>query len=140
MRKRGQPDTDLREVQFKKSNYGPINNNIALRYQSGLFLPETGISNLDKIARNSTVDDAFLSGLRTIIGQGRDAIASHNSADFGPTLIAELPSIKEQGIRKRDLVQSMERLLAANKIHIGKTDGPPSKAKKRINYGAKEAA
>ena len=133
-----QPDTDLRVLEFKKSNYGPLSDSVTLRYQNGLFLPEAGISNLDKLARNATVDEAFLTGLQTIIRQGRDAIASHNSPDFGPTLIAELPAIKEQGIRKSDLRQAMERLLAANKIHIGKTDGAPSKAKKRINLGAME--
>jgi RecA-family ATPase len=135
-----QPDTDLRELQFKKSNYGPIANNIVLRYQNGLFLPEAGISNLDKLARDATVDETFLTGLQTIIGQGRDAIASHNSPDFGPTRIAELPAVKERGIRKRDLMQSMERLLAANIIHIGMTDGPPSRAKKRINMGTKDSS
>jgi hypothetical protein len=32
----------------------------------------------------------------------------------------------------------MNRLLSANKIHIGKTDGPPSKAKKCLLSGPRE--
>ena len=32
----------------------------------------------------------------------------------------------------------MNRLLAANKIHIGKTSGPPSKAKKCLLSGAQQ--
>src|SRR5262249_41564943 len=39
-----QPGTDLRELQFKKSNYGPVSSSIVLRYQNGLFLPEGGMS------------------------------------------------------------------------------------------------
>jgi hypothetical protein len=106
-----------------------------LRYQSGLFLPERGISNLDKLSREAAADEAFLAGLRTITQQGRDAIAGRNSSEYGPTLIAGLPEIKSQGIRKPDMQRAMERLLAANKIHIGLTDGAPSKAKKRFNLG-----
>jgi len=52
-----QPDTDLRELQFKKSNYGPISNNIVLRYQNGLFLPEGGLSSLDKLAREQKAEE-----------------------------------------------------------------------------------
>ena len=37
-----QPDSDLRELEFKKNQYGPIGETIVLRYQRGLFLPEGG--------------------------------------------------------------------------------------------------
>src|SRR5262245_61571741 len=83
-----QPDGDLRELQFKKNQYGPTCETIVLRYQHGLFLPEAGISNLDKLAREARVDEIFLSGLKQIIEQGREAIAGDTSSDFGPSLIA----------------------------------------------------
>ena len=36
----GEPvDHDLREVVFKKNNYGPISESIILRWTDGLFLP-----------------------------------------------------------------------------------------------------
>ena len=35
-----QPDNDLRELEFKKNQYGPSGETIVLRYQRGLFLPE----------------------------------------------------------------------------------------------------
>ena len=37
-----QADTDLRELVFKKNNYGPISEDVLLRYQNGLFLPVGG--------------------------------------------------------------------------------------------------
>jgi RecA-family ATPase len=135
-----QPDGDLRQLEFKKNQYGPIGETIVLRYQHGLFLPERGISNLEKVAREAAVDQAFIAGLETIIRQGRDAMAGRTSPEFGPTLIASLSAIKGQGIRKRELEEAMERLLTANKIYIGKTDGPPSRAKNRINLGPKAEA
>ena len=123
-----QPDGDVRELQFKKNQYGPTGETIIVRYQNGLFLPERGVSSLNKLARETVIDEAFLNGLQTLTQQGRDAMAGYTSLDFGPSLIANLPEVKSQGIRKADLRQSMERLLSANKIHIGKTDDAPSKA------------
>jgi RecA-family ATPase len=125
-----QPDGDLRELEFKKNQYGPRGESIVLRYERGLFLPEAGVSSLDKLARAARVDEIFLRGLSQIIQQGRDAIVADNSPGFGPALIAQQPDAMKERIRKKELTDAMNRLLAANKIHIGKTDGPPSKAKK----------
>ena len=51
-----QPDGDLRELEFKKNQYGPTGETIVLRYQRGLFLPEGGITSLDKVAREQNCD------------------------------------------------------------------------------------
>jgi RecA-family ATPase len=48
-----QPDGDLRQLEFKKNQYGPRGETIVVRYQNGLFLPERGMSNLDKVAREA---------------------------------------------------------------------------------------
>ena len=127
----------MRELAFKKNQYGPTGKTIVLRYQHGLFLPEQGTTNLDKLAREAKVDDVFLYGLGQIIQQGRNAIAGENSPEFGPTLIAALAPAKTERIGKKELVAAMTRLLDAGKIHIGKTSGPPSKAKNCILPGAK---
>jgi RecA-family ATPase len=131
-----QPDNDLRELHFKKNQYGPTGEAILLRYQRGLFLPEAGISNLDKLARETQVDAIFLHGLGQIVQQGRDAITAVNSPEFGPALIAAQPDAKKECIRKGELTEAMNRLLTAKKIHIGKTAGPPSRAKKCLLPGA----
>src|SRR5262249_6258222 len=133
-------DTDVRELACKKNQYGPSGTSIILRWQAGMFLPEPGISNLDRVAREAAVDDVFLNGLRMLIRQGRAARQGNSSPDYAAKLIAELPEAKSQRIRLKDLEQAMSRLLAGNKIHIGLTDGPRSKAKKRVNIGPKESA
>ena len=132
-----QPDSDVRELAFKKNQYGPIGETIVLRYQRGLFLPEQGITNLDKLAREARVDEVFLRGLGQIIQQGHDAIAAKNSPDFGPALIAALVETRADRISKSELTEAMTRLLDAGKIHIGKTPGAPSKQKKCIMPGAR---
>jgi len=133
-----QPDGDLRQLEFKKNQYGPRGESVVVRYQNGLFLPERGLSNLDRAARESRVEEIFLSGLSQIIRLGRDAMAGQTSSEFGPTLIANLPDAKKERITKTELTAAMDRLLAAGKIHIGKTSGPPSKAKKCLLLGASE--
>jgi RecA-family ATPase len=133
-----QPDDGLRQLAFKKNQYGPLGETVVVRYQGGLFLPEIGTSSLDKAAREARVDEVLLSGLSQIIRQGRDAMAGETSREFGPRLIAEMPEAKKERIRKKELVDAMNRLLAANKIHVGKTIGPPSKAKKCLRLGARQ--
>jgi len=135
-----QPDNDLRQLEFKKNQYGPMSEPILLRYQRGLFLPEGGVSNLDKLARASKVEGIFLRGLGQLIQQGRDASPAGSSPSFGPTLIAALPGVAKERIRKKELVGGMNRLLDANKIHIGLTDGPPSRAKKCLKLGPSQGA
>jgi RecA-family ATPase len=54
-----QPDNDLRELVFKKNQFGPMSANIVLRYRNGLFLPEKGASGLDKLAREAKADETF---------------------------------------------------------------------------------
>jgi RecA-family ATPase len=130
-----QPDNDLRELEFKKNQYGPTAETVVLRYSRGLFLPVAGISNLDKLARETRVDEIFLRGLQQIVQQGRDAMVGMTSGEFASTLIADLPDVKKECLRKNELTHAMNRLLAANKIHIGKTSGPPSKAKKCLRPG-----
>ena len=132
-----QPDSDIRELVFKKNQYGPMTESIVLRYQRGLFLPERGTTSLDKLARQAKVDEVFLRGLGQIIQQGRDATAANNSPDFGPALIAATPEAKAERISKTELSEAMTRLLASGKVHVGKVGSPPSRARKCIVPGGR---
>ena len=49
-----------------------------------------------------------------------------------------MPEAKKERVRKPELVQSMNRLLNNNKIHIGQTSGAPSKTKKCLLPGVRE--
>ena len=42
------PDSDLRQLEFKKNQYGPISDTILLRYRHGM-LPEVGALTLDAL-------------------------------------------------------------------------------------------
>jgi RecA-family ATPase len=132
-----QPDGDLRELQFKKNQYGPTGEPVVLRYQHGLFLPEPGTSSLEKVAREALVDECLLNGLSTLAKQGREATAADNSPNYGPTLIAELPGAMKDKVTKKELTAAVKRLLTAGKVHVGPGIGPRSRAKKCIIPGSR---
>jgi RecA-family ATPase len=121
-----QPDTDLRELEFKKNQYGPLGENLVLRYQHGLFLPEGCASSLDKLAREFVADDLFLELLRRFAGQGRNVSDRHNSPNYAPTAFAEDATAKQHGLRKADFKAAMSRLFSAEKIYV-ETYGRPSR-------------
>jgi RecA-family ATPase len=131
-----QPDNDMRELRCMKNQYGRLGDPIALRYQNGLFVPEGAITDVDRAARAATVDEVFMRGLKLLIRQGRDAIYGAKSGEYGPKLIAELPEAKAEKISKKELEAALTRLFMAKRIHLGKTSGPPSKAKSCILPGA----
>ena len=81
-----QPDTDLRQLEFKKNQYGPIGENIALRYQRGLFLPEGGISGLDAIARAAKGRGDVSGPDRRYDREGRNVSDKPTSPTYAPAL------------------------------------------------------
>jgi RecA-family ATPase len=129
-----QPDGDLRELEFKKNQYGPTGETIVLRYQRGLFLPEGGLSNLDSLARVQRAEEVFLSLLARYDREGRNVSDKENSPNYAPKSF-----VKEEeaaGLRKADLADAMRRLFPAGKIHV-ETYGRPSRPYYRLRTGSK---
>ena len=105
-----------------------------LRYQRGLFLPEGGISSLDKLAREAAADKLFLDLLRSFAGQGRNVSDKQNSPNYAPAAFVEDAEAKRLGLRKPDLKAAMTRLFSADKIHVenyGRPSRPYSKLSMR---------
>jgi RecA-family ATPase len=127
-----QPDSGLRELVFKKNNYGPISQSVVLRYRDGLFLPEPTLSTLDKAARDQKIDEAFVALLRKFSEQHRPLSPSKNAGNYAPTVMAENPDGK--AFTKRDYAASLERLLERRLIHI-ETFGRPSRPHQHLVLG-----
>lgn len=129
-----QPDNDLRQLEFKKNQYGPTAETVVLRWQRGLFLPEAGISNLDKAARDAKADELFLELLRRFSAQGRNLSDKPTANNYGPTEFAKEADAKSNGVRKADLEAAMRRLFAADKIHV-ENYGRPARPASRLAAG-----
>jgi RecA-family ATPase len=125
-----QPDTDLREISFKKNNYGPVSASIVLRYQHGLFLPVPGISSLDRVAQEAAADDLFLDLLRRFTADNRH-VSDRQSPAYAPAVFAKEELAKKAGIASPGLAGAMRRLFAAAKIW-NEPCGKPSRPSFRI--------
>jgi RecA-family ATPase len=128
-----QPDDDIRELAFKKNQYGPMGETIVLRYQRGLFLPEAGLSNLDQAAKQQKAEEVFLTLLARYEREGRNVSHKQSANNFAPAEFCQQPEAK--GLRKEDLRGAMTRLFAASKIHVANY-GRPSRPMERIERGA----
>jgi RecA-family ATPase len=129
-----QPDNDIRQIEFKKNQYGPLSESITLRYQRGLFLPERGVTDFEKAAFNAKVDDVLLTLLGKMIAQGTDPSAAMQSHNYAPTLAVKAPEAK--GIRKNDFADALQRLFDARKIYVHTLKPGTTKEKKIIRLGA----
>jgi RecA-family ATPase len=110
-----QPDTDLREIIFKKNNYGPVSENIVLRWKDGLFLPVPGMASLDRAAQELKADDIFLSLLRRFALENR-SVSDRKGTNYAPALFAKEDEAKKVGLKNNALADAMRRLFAAGKI------------------------
>jgi RecA-family ATPase len=117
----------VRELAFMKNQYGPPARSLILRYQRGLFLPETKEMSLVQIAADSKADAAFLDALDRFTAQGRNVGASLSSPNYAPTLFAR----EKVGFTKKQLEGAMSRLFNAQKIRVedyGRSSNRPNLA------------
>src|ERR1035437_10738227 len=126
-----QPENDLRELEFKKNQYGPLGETVCVRWQKGIFVPHGDGTTLDALALEQTVDDLFLKIMGRLQQQGRDLSPHPTSHSYVLKIIAD----QAEAPRKRDLQTAFNRLLNAGRIHIA-TEGPPSKSRKRLFIGS----
>jgi RecA-family ATPase len=120
-----QPNSDLREIEFKKNQYGPTDETITLRYQRGLFLPVAAMGSLDKLAAEQDAENLFLELLDKFQAQGRNVSHHKTSNSYAPTVFAKDPKAKAPGIRNA-LADAMERLFAASRIRVEEYGRPSS--------------
>jgi RecA-family ATPase len=128
-----QPDSDVRELQFKKNQYGPMGESIVLRYQRGLFLPERGLSNIEAAAKQQSIDDAFVGIGRKLEARGEELSPHQTSHSYAPKAIAGEPEAK--GLRKSDLVASLKRLLDSGKLRFETLRPGTTREKRVIKFG-----
>lgn len=113
-----QPDNDLRELVFKKNQYGKIGDNVIMRYQKGLFLPEKGLSSLEVAATEQDAEQIFLALLAQYARSGVNVSHKERANNFAPRLFANEPEAKKLPRALKALTGAMSRLFKANKIHV----------------------
>jgi RecA-family ATPase len=119
-------ESPLRELQFRKSNYGPISRSITLRWDQGVYKPVGGAGLLDKLAREQTAEKLFLALLDRFNAQGRHVTQKEAAKNYAPNAFAKEADTKAQGFRKADLEAAMRRLFDKSQIAV-QPYGPPSR-------------
>ncbi|MEO9792326.1 MAG: AAA family ATPase [Tateyamaria sp.] len=124
-------DTDGRVLQVKKANYGPVGDEVALRWVKGVFIKSGGagfVSADGAYLGDVVAEEAFLKLLDEMNKQDR-RVSSSGGKNYAPSLFATNPD--NEGVSKKRFQRAMERLLASGRIEITK-EGPPSKRVEKI--------
>jgi RecA-family ATPase len=125
-----QPDNDLREIIFKKNNYGPFADTIVLRYQNGLFLPVTGAGTLEKVAREQRAREVSVALLKRFTAANRNVSYKTGTA-YAPALFAREEEAKHNGLNGKALEAAM-RALFKDGVIWNEPCGKPSRPSFRI--------
>ena len=125
-----QPKDDLREIVFKKNNYGPLSESIVLRWQNGLYLPVPGMNNLDKVAREAKAEEVFLALLQRFTRENR-VVSDKPGTSYAPALFAKEDEATKVGLGSKNLAEAMRNLFKASKIQ-NEFHGRPARGSFRI--------
>lgn len=128
-----EPDPDARVLRTVKANYGRIGGEIRLKWQDGAFRVvenAAAASAFGAIAESARADQVFLNLLDRFQAEGRHVSAFGTANNFAPTAFARHHDAA--GINRRGFHAAMDRLFAAGRIKVGKSDGPPSKRREII--------
>jgi RecA-family ATPase len=125
-----QPDNDLRELVFKKNQYGPMSESIPLKYTNGLFLPLPGRGFLDRAAQEAKADELFLDLLRRFTRENRN-VSDKTGPTYAAALFAREQEARAAHIGGHQFAESMRRLFKAEKIH-NESYGKPSRPHYRL--------
>jgi RecA-family ATPase len=128
-----EPDQNLRQLEFMKSNYGPIAETVTLRWRNGVFVTEPKAGSLEKLAAEATADEMFLRLLDRYTREGR-TVGDKRGHSYAPAQFAKEAEAKAAGLRSEALADAMRRLFATKKIQV-EAYGRPSNPHHRIAAG-----
>jgi RecA-family ATPase len=123
-------DSSLRVLECKKSNYGPINEAILLRWKDGVYTVEPGLGTLERLAAEAEVDHLFIKLLRRFAERGRN-VSDKTGTSYAPAQFARQPEAKTAKITNKMLAEAMERLFTGKKIRVA-TEGPRSHPRTKL--------
>jgi len=132
-----EPDPDAKSIQFMKNNYGRQGDTLQVRWQRGVYVLESSPNSLERLAQDRKVDERFMELLSQYYEQGRNVSDKPTAHAYAPKEFSEQKGRDGKKITKRLLVDAMQRLFEANKIHI-ESYGPASRGRQRLAPGPRQ--
>jgi RecA-family ATPase len=127
-----EPSPDTKVIEFMKNNYGKQGDSVSVRWQRGVYVPESKPGSLEQMAKDQEVDFEFLRLLQQFENQERNLSDKEKAAkSYAPRAFSEVNGKK---ISERQYEKSMQRLFEASKIHI-EHYGPPSRGWTKLALG-----
>ena len=121
-------DPNVRVLQGKKANYGPVGTEIKLRWADGAFHQEAAPSGLEIMAAQAKVERLFMTLLRKHVERGA-ILSAAPGRSFAPAVMADDPDA--DGTPATVLRAAMERLIGRREI-VMEEYGPPSKRRQKL--------
>src|SRR5262249_2025564 len=126
----GAPEDDtLRDLVFKKNNYGPQAESIRLRWQNGMFLPADS-AKVTQAERENIAREVFHDMLQRFSRENRN-VGQNTGPSYAPKKFAEELEAQRAGLTKRDLEKAMRQLFQTGVI-ANEPYGRPSRESYRI--------
>src|SRR5262249_16909013 len=110
-------DSDLREIEFKKNNYGPQGDTIQVRWRDGVFVPESAPTGIEKVAQDHKDEQDFLTLLVRFASQERRVSNNRAANNYAPKEFAG-EKVEGRKLSRERLEWAMRRLFEADKVHI----------------------
>jgi RecA-family ATPase len=126
----GEVGRDARELEVKKNNYGPTGEVVRMVWRSGLFVPVSAPSTMERAAAERKVEDLFMGLLARFSHEGRK-VSDKTGTNYAPAKFEAEPEAKAVKCNKQALADAMRRLFTADKIRV-QEDGPPSHRRSRL--------
>ena len=115
-------DADLRELSFKKNNYGPLATKMVLRWTDGTFQLDDGTkSRRAQATVNHKAERLFL-GMLIDCNQRGEVVSGKAGRNYAPNIFAKRDDA--EGVTKGAFTGAMERLFQTDKIERRTTDEP----------------
>jgi RecA-family ATPase len=139
LRTSSEPDEDgtaaatdaSRILQFMKSNYSRLDEQIELQWSNGLYVPVRAPSGPEQAARHAAVEALFLQLLDRSTAKGENLSATRTANNYAPTVFAKSVEARAAHFRRDHFAEALDRLIEAGQVEV-ETYGPPSKPARRI--------
>lgn len=127
--KRAEGNADVRVLETQKANYGPVGNQLEIRWSRGVFIRHGhGDATVNAADEQARAEDVFLRLLDAYAEEGRPVSPSPSNA-YAPTRFAA--DKRAEGLSKSALAGAMNGLFQKKIIRSSET-GPDSKRRCRI--------
>jgi len=129
--KDGQNTTGTRVLDFMKSNYSALAEQVELQWSNGLYVPVRAPSGPEQAARNTAVDALFLQLLERSAGRAENLSPKSTANNYAPTVFAKTKEAKTDRFGRDHFADALDRLMETGRI-AAEPYGAPNRGTARI--------